>query len=211
MSSPRPTWANAGVTTAGVLLSLAVFGGGAIAQSAAASPDPLVNSVPGASSVPASVAPQLDVNAATQEEIAAAFAAAGISNADRWAREVVEYRPYEVDPTWARLRQELSKYNIDPAILEQIIAVIDGIPDASPTPGASPVTAALIPVNTATQEEIGAAFAAAGISNADRWAREVVEYRPYEADPTWARLRQELGKYNIDPAVLEQIIALLSV
>jgi hypothetical protein len=39
----------------------------------------------------------------------------------------------------------------------------------------------------------------------------LVEYRPYEADPTWARLRQELGKYNIDPAVLEQIIALLRV
>jgi type II secretory pathway component PulK len=68
-----------------------------------------------------------------------------------------------------------------------------------------------INANTATQEELAAAFAAAGISNADRWAREVAEYRPYEADPTWARLRQELGKYNIDPTVLDQILALLTI
>jgi hypothetical protein len=70
---------------------------------------------------------------------------------------------------------------------------------------------ATIPVNTATEAEIAAAFTAGGISNAERWAWEVVEYRPYEADPTWARLRQELGKYGIDPVVLEQIITLLAV
>jgi DNA uptake protein ComE-like DNA-binding protein len=85
-------------------------------------------------------------------------------------------------------------------------------PDASAsgagvtTPGSGTVNA-----NTASVEELQAAFAAAGISNADRWAREVAEYRPYDADPTWARLRQELGKYNIDPAVLEQILATLTV
>jgi hypothetical protein len=65
--------------------------------------------------------------------------------------------------------------------------------------------------NAASVAELQAAFEAAGISNADKWAREVAEYRPYPADPTWAQLRQELGKYNIDPAVLEQIIALLVV
>jgi len=65
--------------------------------------------------------------------------------------------------------------------------------------------------NSASVAELQAAFDAAGISNADRWAREVAEYRPYPSDPTWAQLRQELGKYNIDPAVLEQIIALLEI
>lgn len=65
--------------------------------------------------------------------------------------------------------------------------------------------------NTASVEELQAAFEAAGISNADRWAREVAEYRPYANDPTWAQLRQELGKYNIAPDVLEQIIAVLEV
>ena len=76
---------------------------------------------------------------------------------------------------------------------------------------ASPAAAARINANTASQEELAAAFDAAGISNAAKWAREVAEYRPYPADPTWAQLRQELAKYNIDPTVLEQIIALLEV
>jgi DNA uptake protein ComE-like DNA-binding protein len=81
---------------------------------------------------------------------------------------------------------------------------------ASSASAAAAVTAR-INANTASQAELEAAFAAAGISNAAKWAREVAEYRPYQADPTWAQLRQELGKYNIDPAVLEQIIALLEV
>jgi hypothetical protein len=82
---------------------------------------------------------------------------------------------------------------------------------AAATPGASPSAAAgKVSANTATQAELAAAFSAAGIPNADRWAREVTEYRPYPTDdPTWGQLRQELGKYNIDPATLEQIIALL--
>ena len=127
-------------------------------------------------------------------------------------------RSWSTDPTRPTRRgrvcaRELGKYNIDPVVLEQIIAVIDGVPDVIPAASGVPAAsaAATIAVNTATQEEIAAAFTAAGIRNADRWAREVVEYRPYEADPTWARLREELGKYNIDPAVLEQIIALLRV
>jgi DNA uptake protein ComE-like DNA-binding protein len=93
-------------------------------------------------------------------------------------------------------------------------ATAETTPANTPTavPGnASGETGTRLNVNTATVEELQAAFAAAGISNADRWAREVAEYRPYPADPTWAQLRQELGKYNIDPAVLEQIIALLEV
>jgi hypothetical protein len=74
------------------------------------------------------------------------------------------------------------------------------------TTGATPVNA-----NTASVEELQAAFDAAGITNADKWAREVAEYRPYPADPTWAQLRQELSKYNIAPDVLEKIIGLLEV
>jgi len=82
---------------------------------------------------------------------------------------------------------------------------------ASSTPSDSAPATTKINANNATVEELQAAFEAAGISNADRWAREVAEYRPYPSDPTWAQLRQELGKYNIDPAVLAQIIALLEV
>lgn len=82
---------------------------------------------------------------------------------------------------------------------------------ASPSAPASAATSgATVNANTATEQELAAVFAAAGIPNADRWAREVAEYRPYDADPTWAKLRQELAKYNIDPAVLEQILAPLT-
>ena len=84
---------------------------------------------------------------------------------------------------------------------------------ASTAPSTTASTAAVgkVNANTASASELAAAFSAAGISNADRWAREVTEYRPYPDDPSWAQLRQELGKYNIDPAVLEQIIAILEV
>jgi hypothetical protein len=49
------------------------------------------------------------------------------------------------------------------------------------------------------------------VSNPEKWAEEVDEYRPYPNDPKWAKLRQELGKYKIDPALLEKIISVLEV
>ena len=64
-------------------------------------------------------------------------------------------------------------------------------------------------INDAGTSELEAAFKAAGVTNPRRWAREVDEYRPYPSDPDFAKLRQELGKYNIDPAVLELIISTL--
>ena len=94
-------------------------------------------------------------------------------------------------------------------------APVSPIASASVSPTADPSTAAAgavrVNANTASVDELQAAFEAAGISNANRWAREVAEYRPYPADPTWVQLRQELSKYNIAPAVLEQIIAVLEV
>jgi len=95
-------------------------------------------------------------------------------------------------------------------------AATSAAPTATASAGGSAATSSQaatsrVNANTATVEELQAAFEAAGISNADRWAREVAEYRPYANDPSWAQLRQELGKYNIDPTVLEQIIAVLEV
>jgi hypothetical protein len=53
-------------------------------------------------------------------------------------------------------------------------------------------------------------FKAAGISNAEKWADEVMEYRPYPSDdPNFAKLRQELAKYNPAPGVVDQIVAIL--
>lgn len=82
---------------------------------------------------------------------------------------------------------------------------------SSATAGAASTSGALqkVNANTATVAQIQAALEAAGVSNASRWAREVEEYRPYPADPTWARLRQELAKYNPGPGVVDQIISVL--
>jgi hypothetical protein len=70
---------------------------------------------------------------------------------------------------------------------------------------------ATVNANTASVAELQRAFEAAGISNAARWAREVEEYRPYPTDdPTFAKLRRELAKYNPGPGVVDQIVATLS-
>ncbi|MDO8364728.1 MAG: hypothetical protein Q7V88_17690 [Actinomycetota bacterium] len=64
-------------------------------------------------------------------------------------------------------------------------------------------------INSAGVGELETAFEAAGVTSARRWAREVDEYRPYPSDPEFRKLRQELGKYNIAPDVLELIISTL--
>ena len=84
-------------------------------------------------------------------------------------------------------------------------------PAATSDPSTGTTGSREVNANTASVEELQAAFEAAGITNADKWAREVAEYRPYPADPTWAQLRQELSKYNIAPDVLESIIGVLEV
>jgi hypothetical protein len=76
---------------------------------------------------------------------------------------------------------------------------------------ASPASASKVNANTANVAELQRAFEAAGISNAARWAREVEEYRPYPTDdPSFAKLRRELAKYNPGPGVVDQIVAALA-
>lgn len=67
-------------------------------------------------------------------------------------------------------------------------------PAATSDPSTGTTGSTGVNANTASVDELQAAFEAAGITNADKWAREVAEYRPYPADPTWAQLRQELSK-----------------
>ena len=84
-------------------------------------------------------------------------------------------------------------------------------PASSTAPDPSSATAVgKVSANTASQSEIAAALAAAGVPNADRWAREVTEYRPYPAnDPTLQVLQDNLAKYNPDPATLAGILSAL--
>ena len=77
--------------------------------------------------------------------------------------------------------------------------------------GATPTAREQVNANTASQDDVARVLTVNGVPNAGRWAREVVEYRPYPTDdPSFAKLRQELAKYNPGPQVTEQIIAALT-
>lgn len=66
---------------------------------------------------------------------------------------------------------------------------------------------AKVSANDATEAELVAAFEAAGIANAAKWADEVMEYRPYPTDdPELTALQEELAKYNPSPETLQQIL-----
>ena len=86
---------------------------------------------------------------------------------------------------------------------------------ASGAAGTTASTAAAAPAkvsaNNATAAQLQAAFEAAKIPNAANWVREVQEYRPYPTnDPTLAKLRQNLVKYNPAPGIVDAIVATLS-
>jgi hypothetical protein len=94
-----------------------------------------------------------------------------------------------------------------------------GAPPAAPAAGSgqpaatapAAATAVKVSANRATRAQLQQAFEAAGIPNAARMAVEVEEYRPYPTnDPGFAKLRQELSKYNIPVAVVDQIVATLT-
>jgi hypothetical protein len=76
----------------------------------------------------------------------------------------------------------------------------------SPTASSTKVSA-----NTASEDEIAAALASAGVSNPERWAEEVVEYRPYPADdPNLTKLRENLAKYNPGQETTDKIVSVLT-
>ena len=65
--------------------------------------------------------------------------------------------------------------------------------------------------NNATAAQLQAAFDAAGVPNASRWIIEVQEYRPYQTDdPTFAKLKSNLAKYNPSADTLSRILAALT-
>jgi hypothetical protein len=66
--------------------------------------------------------------------------------------------------------------------------------------------------NSASESELVAALEAHGVPSASRWAHEIEEYRPYPTDdPSLAKLKQNLAKYNPGDEVLANIIASLTV
>jgi hypothetical protein len=77
---------------------------------------------------------------------------------------------------------------------------------AQPAPAGEKVSA-----NTASAGDIATALTAAGVSNAERWADEVVEYRPYPPDdPGLQKLRDNLAKYNPGEDTVNKIVSALT-
>lgn len=67
-----------------------------------------------------------------------------------------------------------------------------------------------VSANSASRDELVAALEGVGVDNADNWAREIEEYRPYDtADPTLPVLQRELGKYNPSAETLATIMSVL--
>ena len=72
-------------------------------------------------------------------------------------------------------------------------------------------TATKASANNASAAQLQAAFEAGGVPNASRWVVEVQEYRPYPVDdPTFAKLKSNLAKYNPSADTLSRILASLS-
>lgn len=127
----------AAACAAGVLaLGLAGCGGSTSAPSATAPSAPATGSSPSSSSPSsttdestAAAAPavsKVSANTASEDEIAGALESAGVSNPERWAEEVVEYRPYPADdPDLGRLREKLAKYNPGQETTDKIVSALE--------------------------------------------------------------------------------------
>lgn len=75
-------------------------------------------------------------------------------------------------------------------------------------PAAAP--AGKVSANTASEDELVTALQGAGVPNAEKWAGEIEEYRPYPPDdPNLTKLRTELAKYEPGPGVVDKIVATL--
>ena len=106
-------------------LVLSACGGSAATSGSTAPAPPTTVAAPAASPATGSVTQRVNANTASVAEMQRAFEAAGIPSAARWAREVEEYRPYPTDdPSFAKLRRELAKYNPGPGVVDQIVATL---------------------------------------------------------------------------------------
>ncbi|MCD2191122.1 hypothetical protein [Actinomycetospora soli] len=130
--TPTPHRIALAVSGAALALALAGCSGGgseAPASSSATSTPASTSATSAGSATSASAAPtggpKVSANNASEDELAQRFEQAGIPNAEKWADEVVEYRPYPADdPNFNALREELAKYNPGPGVVDQIVAVL---------------------------------------------------------------------------------------
>jgi hypothetical protein len=79
----------------------------------------------GGSAAGTSAPTKVSANASSSQELQTALEAAGVTNAARWAGEIMEYRPYDAsDTSLAKLKGELQKYNPGTDTLTKIMSVL---------------------------------------------------------------------------------------
>jgi hypothetical protein len=120
---PRRITTHVAVPMLALLVAACSAGAGAVTTTPTAA-QPTV-AAPSSASTAAPAAGKVSANTASEAEIAAALTAAGVPNAERWAREVTEYRPYPSDDaTLAKLQDNLAKYQPDAATLQGILGAL---------------------------------------------------------------------------------------
>ena len=116
------------VTLVAASFALAACGGAAKTSAATAAAATVASATPaatGASAATAATTTKASANNATAAQLQAAFEAAGVPNASRWVVEVQEYRPYPTDdPSLARLKSNLAKYNPSADTLARILSAL---------------------------------------------------------------------------------------
>lgn len=90
-------------------------------------------------------------------------------------------------------------------------AATSAAPTSSAASGAATASGQTADANNASTDDIAKALQAHGVPNADRWAKEIEEYRPYTSSDLATKLGQELGKYGVDQLTLANILASLKV
>ncbi|KUI32632.1 hypothetical protein [Mycobacterium sp. GA-2829] len=107
------------VTIIAVALTVGACGGSTTSETAEP-PNPATTSA-----LPGDAGGKVSANTSSVEDIAAALESAGVSNAERWAHEVVEYRPYPPDdPNMQKLRDNLEKYNPGEETVNKIVSAL---------------------------------------------------------------------------------------
>jgi hypothetical protein len=104
--------------------SLAACSGSTPAYSSAPAPA-AAGEIPAEAGEPAQYAAKVSANSASEDELVTALRAAGVSSPERWAEEIIEYRPYASDDVnLTKLQQNLAKYNPGQQTLEKILSAL---------------------------------------------------------------------------------------
>lgn len=101
--------------------SVAAEAGEAAIKAGDAAGEAATRATDAASSAVAAAGGKVDLNTASREEIEAALRENGVTDPDRWAAELEKLRPIEADQLGARLREELSKLDVDTQTLRGIL------------------------------------------------------------------------------------------